>query len=677
MFDFLLENSTSLLIFLVTALLVWYVVTLPRMRNMPPGPLPLPVFGNYWMFLRPGVTLLTLFDELTKKYGKMFTFKMGSKPIIFINELRLVQEAFVKRADITSNRPQHYYIINKIDKKVGLGVTLNNGQPWKQLRRVSVTAMRDFGVGKKTLEEKIYDEVVELLGVIDRQKGNPVDMKPFLMMATSNVISSVIFGNRFDLDDPKFKLLLEKLTAATSVNALFLTSNFLPFVRFFTNVLGNGRRVTYADREKLRFTEATIQEVLRVRPVAPFGFPRYVDQDFELGGYTIPKGAVAFANIVAINNDSAYFIKPGKFNPSRWLDEKGEISGRERLLSFSVAAMLDVLFDNSTTVLIFVVTALLVWYVVTLPSMRNMPPGPFPLPVLGNYLMLGKPGISLITLLDGLKKKYGEIFTFKIGSKPFIFISDLRLVQAAFVKRGDILSSRPRNYYVLDKIEERVGKGVSLSNGQPWKELRRVSLTAMRDFGVGKKSLEEKVLEEVTGLLDIIGQQKGKPVIMRPWLIKATSNVISNVWKQRLSEATNVNAIFLPANFFPLVRYFTNKEENIIKTLETTGEFIKELLADHGETFDPNNIRDFVDLVLHMRNSPTGRHFNDLNIRRTIVDIFNAGSETTATTLQWLLYYMATYPELQAKCQREIDEVTVLLLSFFFERITKIRNLDF
>ena len=51
----------------------------------------------------------------------------------------------------------------------------------------------------------------------------------------------------------------------------------------------------------------------------------------------------------------------------------------------------------------------------------------------------------------------------------------------------------------------------------------------MRDLGVGKKSLEEKVQEEVNVLLDIIGQQKGESVVMKPWLIKATSNVISNV----------------------------------------------------------------------------------------------------------------------------------------------------
>ncbi|KAK3788774.1 hypothetical protein RRG08_029223 [Elysia crispata] len=334
--------------------------------------------------------------------------------------------------------------------------------------------------------------------------------------------------------------------------------------------------------------------------------------------------------------------------------------------------MLSTLLDNSTTVLIFVATILLVWYVITLPSMRGLPPGPFPLSLFGNFLMLRMPGADFIGILKDLKEKYGKIFTLKIGSKPFIYINDLKLLQEAFVKRGDVLSSRPHNFYVLKKIEEKAGVGVSLSNGQPWKELRRVSLTAMRDLGVGKKSLEEKVLEEVHVVLDIIGQQRGKPVAMKPWLVKATSNVISsvmfgsrfdfndprfNLLLKRLGEATSVNFLFMPANFFPLLRYFTKSEAKIIKTLATTSAYIKELVADHEETFDPDNIRDFVDLVLKMRNSPTGRHFNDLNMRRAIVDIFSAGSETTATTLQWLLYFMATNPAVQHRCQAEIDEI--------------------
>ncbi|GFS19416.1 cytochrome P450 2J6 [Elysia marginata] len=435
MVDYLLENSTTILIFVATALLGWYIFSLPGMRNMPPGPFPLPVVGNFLMLAQPGVTLLTLFPALAAKYGKIFTFLAGNKPVILINDVTLVKEAFVKRGDITSNRPQHYYVIQKIADQVGLGVTLSNGQPWKDLRRVSITAMRDLGAGRRSMEGNIQEEVTEVLKVIEKVKDSPFDLKPLLMMATSNVISTIVFGSRFEFEDTKFQLLLQQLSQATSVNALFLPSNFLPLVRYFSKeedhfitslkttskhikelladheesfdphnirdfvdlalqmrrsdpkrrhfedlnmrraivdmfnagsettattlqwllfymannpdiqarcqaeideVLGDGRKVTYSDRDKLKYTEACVLEVLRVRPVAPFGFPRYVEEDFKLHGYTIPKGSVCFANILAINNDPELFSKPEKFDPTRWFGDNGEVTGRDRSISFSM-----------------------------------------------------------------------------------------------------------------------------------------------------------------------------------------------------------------------------------------------------------------------------------------------------------------------------------------------------
>ncbi|KAK4292913.1 hypothetical protein Pmani_034351 [Petrolisthes manimaculis] len=46
---------------------------------------------------------------------------------------------------------------------------------------------------------------------------------------------------------------------------------------------------------------------------------------------------------------------------------------------------------------------------------------------------------------------------------------------------------------------------------------------------------------------------------------------------------------------------------------------------------------------------------NDLFI--VILDLFFAGKETTASSLVWLIYYLATYTEAQHKMQAEVDEV--------------------
>ena len=43
---------------------------------------------------------------------------------------------------------------------------------------------------------------------------------------------------------------------------------------------------------------------------------------------------------------------------------------------------------------------------------------------------------------------------------------------------------------------------------------------------------------------------------------------------------------------------------------------------------------------------------------RVIQDLFIAGTETSSTTLDWAMLYMMEFPDIQKKCQQEIDEVS-------------------
>lgn len=40
-----------------------------------------------------------------------------------------------------------------------------------------------------------------------------------------------------------------------------------------------------------------------------------------------------------------------------------------------------------------------------------------------------------------------------------------------------------------------------------------------------------------------------------------------------------------------------------------------------------------------------------------ISDLFGAAIETTTTLLNWCIYYLAKFPDVQTKLQRELDEV--------------------
>ena len=97
-----------------------------------------------------------------------------------------------------------------------------------------------------------------------------------------------------------------------------------------------------------------------------------------------------------------------------------------------------------------------------------------------------------------------------------------------------------------------------------------------------------------------------------------------------------------------------NKQKEVI---EETSALMRDIITQHKETFDEENLRDFVDVYLkEMRRSPDVS-FTEEQLLVTAMDLFSAGSETTATTLAWAVCFMIAHPGTQARVQAEIDEV--------------------
>ena len=88
-----------------------------------------------------------------------------------------------------------------------------------------------------------------------------------------------------------------------------------------------------------------------------------------------------------------------------------------------------------------------------------------------------------------------------------------------------------------------------------------------------------------------------------------------------------------------------------------------ENIMKHKETLDPNEPRDFTDMMLieiEQTTDKTSSMYGQLgmdNLKVTLFDLFLAGSETTSTTLTWAVLFMVRYPEVQRKVQEELDRV--------------------
>ncbi|XP_076842934.1 cytochrome P450 2K1-like isoform X2 [Brachyhypopomus gauderio] len=90
------------------------------------------------------------------------------------------------------------------------GILWANGGNWKVMRRFALAALRDLGMGKRNSEEKIIEETHYLKDVFEKFEGKSFDTTHPVNVAISNIICAITFGNRFDYEDPKFKLMVNR-----------------------------------------------------------------------------------------------------------------------------------------------------------------------------------------------------------------------------------------------------------------------------------------------------------------------------------------------------------------------------------------------------------------------------------------------------------------------------------
>ncbi|XP_069836310.1 steroid 17-alpha-hydroxylase/17,20 lyase [Dendropsophus ebraccatus] len=88
--------------------------------------------------------------------------------------------------------------------------------------------------------------------------------------------------------------------------------------------VGFGRHPMLSDRKILHYLEATIAEVLRIRPVSPLLIPHVAMKDTSIGEYIIPKEARVVINLWSLHHDDKEWVHPEDFNPERFLDENGQ-----------------------------------------------------------------------------------------------------------------------------------------------------------------------------------------------------------------------------------------------------------------------------------------------------------------------------------------------------------------
>ncbi|XP_069489448.1 cytochrome P450 2A13-like [Ambystoma mexicanum] len=158
------------------------------------------------------------------------------------------------------------------------------------------------------------------------------------------------------------------------------------------------------------------------------------------------------------------------------------------------------------TIYLYAVTSvLLFWYFWrTYDERSRLPPGPSPLPLIGNLHQISTG--DMVNSLKALSLKYGPVFTLHLGMRQVVVLWGYDAVKEALVDQGEEFSGRGDMPTYQSVIKD---YGQSFSNGERWKEMRRLTLMTLRNFGMGKRGIEERVQEEAYHLIDALKKTKG------------------------------------------------------------------------------------------------------------------------------------------------------------------------
>uniref|UniRef100_A0A3Q2GH53 Uncharacterized protein n=1 Tax=Cyprinodon variegatus TaxID=28743 RepID=A0A3Q2GH53_CYPVA len=126
----------------------------------------------------------------------------GPKKVVVLAGHKMVKEALVNYADEFGDRE-----ITPIfdDRTKGHGILFSNGETWKEMRQFALITLREFGMGKRVAEEKILEECGHLIQMFENYKGKPLNTSRPINYARSNISSSIVYGSRFEYDDPSIK----------------------------------------------------------------------------------------------------------------------------------------------------------------------------------------------------------------------------------------------------------------------------------------------------------------------------------------------------------------------------------------------------------------------------------------------------------------------------------------
>ncbi|XP_077495580.1 cytochrome P450 2J6-like [Amblyomma americanum] len=192
-------------------------------HDLPPGPRGVPFLGNLPFMFNNGYREV---EALRQKYGNVFGLMLGSRYLVFLCDFDSVTEALSQGPLL--NRPEEFPLNITGNPQ---SVILINGHLWKEQRRFMLKTFSKIGAGKEAMEQRIHEELSHLLPELASCSGRRVIPTAVITPSTSNIMTTLLVGRRFEYDDPDCADMNSMVDVIPALSAQALAVNFFPWLR--------------------------------------------------------------------------------------------------------------------------------------------------------------------------------------------------------------------------------------------------------------------------------------------------------------------------------------------------------------------------------------------------------------------------------------------------------------
>ncbi|CAI9087716.1 OLC1v1021861C1 [Oldenlandia corymbosa var. corymbosa] len=273
----------------------------------------------------------------------------------------------------------------------------------------------------------------------------------------------------------------------------------------------------------------------------------------------------------------------------------------------------------------------------------KLPPGPWKLPFIGNIHQLI--GSLPHRVLRDLSKKYGPLMLLQVGEIPTLVVSSPEMAKEIMKTHDVEFASRPQ--IIATEILSYNSTSIAFAPyGEYWRQLRKIctiELLSSRRVQCFRYLREE----ETSNLVRWIAKQDA--------LVSIVGEGI------KIAAAFNIADIFPSIKLFHLISGVKTKLERFREKVDSIFDTIidEHRVNQAPKTDEPEATSDLVDVLLkyHQEDEKLEFSLTSDNLKAVLLDIFTAGSETSASTVDWAMAEMIRNPAIMNRAQEEVREV--------------------